>query len=508
MKYLHISPPWYVFHGQNNLRQPNVPLGAAYCARAALRAGWQAAIWNGDLLPQGGENQYSEEMTSYEDYLVNHARKENPVWNELRTVLREVRPDVVGITALTASYPSALRTAEVVKEELPNTKVVIGGPHATAMPEEVAARPQVDAAVFGEGERSLEELLHRWRRGERIAGTAGVAAKVGAMVLKGPPRNYEEDLDVFGWPARGVVWDRYGLMNKDNYGLVMMSRGCPFPCEFCASPSLWTRGVRWRSAGDLAHEMVAIHKEYDTRYFSFEDDTFTLHRTKTLQLMDAIIDTGLPSVAGFRWTCNTRPERLDEYLLERMKAAGCAAVAVGIEFGSERMLRKAKKQFTAEQVRRSIRMIKSAGLISSGQFMIGYPTESEQEMWETASLADEIECESVMLSVATPLPATPLYDEARELALIPREGIDWATVTTKNNGMLMTVEKDGRHVPMPADERLRIVQALQAEFDRIQLKTLAAKNASRNWYEAQYLPEDAVAPAYGFRKTVADVDVT
>ena len=86
MKYLHICPPWYVFHGEGNLRQPNVPLGAAYCARAALSAGWQAIIWNGDLLPEGGENQYSEEMTAYSGYLVNQSSPDNPVWDELRAV--------------------------------------------------------------------------------------------------------------------------------------------------------------------------------------------------------------------------------------------------------------------------------------------------------------------------------------------------------------------------------------------------------------------------------------
>ena len=79
MKYLHVCPPWDVFHGENNLRLPNVPLGAAYCARAAMQIGWRAVIWNGDLLPEGRENQYSEEMTSHSGYLVNKSRSDNPV---------------------------------------------------------------------------------------------------------------------------------------------------------------------------------------------------------------------------------------------------------------------------------------------------------------------------------------------------------------------------------------------------------------------------------------------
>jgi radical SAM superfamily enzyme YgiQ (UPF0313 family) len=499
LKYLHVCPPWYVFHGQNNLRQPNVPLGAAYCVRAALRAGWQAVIWNGDLQPSGGENQYSEEMTSYGDYLVNHCRKDNPIWEEFRKVLRDTQPDVVGITALTASYPSALLAAEIVKAEMPATKVVMGGPHPTVQALQVGGMPQVDVAVFGEGENTLIELLYRWRKGESSTGVDGATYRVGNMVLQGKPRQFVEKLDDLKWPARGLVWDRYGLLKQDNFGLVMFSRGCPYPCEFCASPLLWTRGMRFRSAYDMAQEMAAIHQEYDTRYFSFEDDTFSVHRKNTIELLNAIIQTGLPSVPGFRWTCNTRPDRVDPELLGKMKEAGCAAVAIGIEFGSERLLKKVHKQFTTTDVRRAIAEIKSAGLVSSGQFMIGYPTETEREMWETAHLAEELKCESVMLSVATPLPGTTLDSEARQLGLIPQQGVDWATVTTKNNGMLMTIQRNGRYFPMPTEERERIVMELHAEFDRIQSVTLDTKNASRTWYESQYLPEDVVSPVYGLR---------
>ena len=504
MRYLHICPPWYIYHGENNLRQPNVPLGAAYCARAALQVGWSAVIWNGDCLPEGGENQYSEEMVSYSGYLVNHSRRDNPVWDELRRVLQEVKPHVVGITCLVASYPSALHVAAVVKEELPTCKTVIGGPHPNALPAEVAQMPNVDAVVFGEGERTLMELLDAWRVGVPIVGMPGVATQVDGQVIQGPAREFVQNLDELGWPAKGTIYDHHGLLSRDNFGLVMWSRGCPYDCEFCASPALWTKRMRWRSAADMAAEMVAIHKEYDTRYFSFEDDTFSVNRARTMQLVEEVIKTGLPTVPGFRWTCNTRPDRVDEELLAKMKAAGCAAVAIGIESGNPRMLKKMKKAFTVEQVRSSIKMIKDLGMISSGQFLIGSPTETEEEMWDTVRLADELECESVMLSVATPLPATALYDEAVALGLIPKEGIDWAIVTTKNDGMLMTIEKDGQHVPMPLEERQRIVVEMHAAFDAIQNKTLNAKNESRRWYEAQYLPESDTAPIYGLRKTLAD----
>lgn len=505
MKYLHVSPPWYVFYGDNNLRQPNTPLGAAYCAGAALRAGWSAAIWNGDLLPVGGEVRYSEEMTGYQNYLVNHSRKENPVWSEFRAVLRQIKPDAVGVTALSPSYPSALRVCEIVKEELPDCKTVMGGPHINALPRAAAEQPCVDAAVFGEGEAPLTHLLNAWRTGKPIAGLPGTVARDDDGDIRvGPPGGSIEDLDDLGWPAKGLVYDVHGLLKRDNHGLVMFSRGCPYKCEFCASPALWTHKVRFRSPADMADEMYAIHKSYDTRYFSFEDDTFTLNRKRVMKLLDEIIARGLPKVPGFRWTANTRPDRVDPELLAKMKEAGCAAVAVGVEFGSPRILEKQKKDFTADDARRAVREIKEAGLISSGQFLVGLPTETPEEMWQTIALADELEVDSVMMSVATPLPATALHAEAVKYGLIPQDGLDWATITTKNDGMLMTVEKDGQIVPMPLEQRRELIAELHAAMNKVQERTLHRRSASRSWYEAQYLPEDEVTPVYGFRKTNSD----
>lgn len=490
MKYLHIVPPWYVFH--KDLRQPNVPLGAAYCARAALTAGWQATIWNGDLIAEGKENQYSEEMGAYETYIENmtseNALESHLIFDNLRYVIGDIQPDAVGITTLTPSYPSALICAKLAKEASPNCKVIMGGPHASALSYQVAKEKNVDIVVEGEGETALIDILNRIRSKDKIDEF---------WIRKCAP---VEKLDTLGWPAKGTIYDQYGLLNRDNFGLLMYSRGCPFDCHFCASKNVWSRQVRHRTSVNMMAEMMGIHNEYDTRYFSFQDDTFTLNKKAVTYLLDAIIINDLPSIPGFRWTCNTRPELLDRKLLERMKQAGCAAVAIGIEFGSKRMLEKARKGFTIEDVKNAVTMIKEFDMIVSGQFMFGYPTETIEEMFQTVALADALECESIMLSVATPLPKTELYQEAIDLNLIPKSGIDWAKITTKNNGILMTVEKDGDYLPMPLEERQRTVSEIQAEFDRIQAKTLDAKNESRLGYERQYLPEDELMPVYGIRK--------
>ncbi len=447
--YLHIVPPWYAF--QPGLRQPDIPLGAAYCARAALAAGWEALIWNGDLLLQGKENQYSLEMASYHDYLVADKYADDlQVWMDLRELLHDYKPDVVGITVRTPAYNSFKNCVRIIREELPKARVIAGGPHISALPDE----PLVDRTFVGEGEERLMDYLGR-------------------------PGKFD------GWPARSKVYNKYGLMNRDNYGTILFGRGCPFPCSFCGSHHVWGRKTKWRDGEDVAAEMQSVYKEYDTRYFSFADDTFTLSDVHTVNLTMAIENTDLLDVPGFRWTCNTRPELIDQGLVHILKDAGCSAIAIGIESGSARILRKMKKNFGITEVREAVTIIRDAGLIVSGQFMIGYPTEIEEEMWDTVKLARELKCESVMLSVAAPLPGTELFDEAVALGLIDPNNIDWEAVTTKNDGILMTIPN--KH---------KVLEVIRKEFDDMQAETLPLKEASRRKYEAQYIEEGDLPNAY------------
>ncbi len=450
--YLHIVPPWYIFH--SGLRQNDIPLGAAYCARAALSAGWEALIWNGDLAPVGKENQYSPEMAGYHDYLTTDKYADDlQVWLDLCELLKDYKPDVIGITVRTPAYNSFKNCVRIIREVLPEARVIAGGPHISALPDE----PLVDKAFIGEGEVQL-------------------------MAYLGVPITCFD-----GWPARGKVYNKYGLMSRDNYGTILYSRGCPFGCGFCGSHHVWGRKTRWRAPRDVAAEMWAIYKEYDTRYFSFADDTFTLNQGWVFPLLDAIEKTTLPKVPGFRWTCNTRPETIDTHLVSRMKAAGCSAIAIGIEGGSPRILKKMKKKFTKGNVRKAVDIIRGEGLIVSGQFMVGYPTETEDEMWETVGLARELKCESVMLSVAAPLPGTELFEEAVALGLIDPCNVDWEAITTKNDGILMTV---------PEERRYKLLEEICKEFDDMQAETLPIKEASRRKYEVQYIEEGDLQYAY------------
>ena len=118
-----------------------------------------------------------------------------------------------------------------------------------------------------------------------------------------------------------------------------------------------------------------------------------------------------------------------------MKTAGCAAVAIGIESGNDRILKKLKKSYTTHQIRAAAAMVKETGMVLAGQFIIGLPFETESDMWDTVRLAEEIEAESVKLSIATPLPNTELYDLAMQAGYFP-DGLNWSDAMLHNDGIL------------------------------------------------------------------------
>jgi radical SAM superfamily enzyme YgiQ (UPF0313 family) len=488
MKVLLMDPPWYVFM-KGLLRQPNAPLGACYLAAVLEQAGFETAVFNTDLITSGGDNQYSQEMQIYRDFLSEQADPGHPIWREVERVLLDFAPDVLGLTVRTPALSSALQAAALAKELRPGIKVVFGGPHPTVMPEATAALPHVDAVVLGEGEQTILDLIRAWDRGRTLKGIPGVSYwdRETQGVAHGPQRHLIENLDTLPFPAKHLIIHRQSLMEEDHYSTIMFSRGCPARCIFCSSPAIWTRRVRFRSPGNMVREMLQTHEQYNTRFFSFQDDTFTVSRKRISELCGEIIASGLTSVPGFRWACNTRPELVTASLVEKMQEAGCAVVAIGVESGNDEILKKMKKGYNTAQVREAARIIKAGGLTFSAQFLIGMPFETEAQMWDTYRLAEELEPVSVMLSVATPLPGTELYQMAQEMGYF-QEGLSWEQITTKNDGVIFNQK-------YPRTEVERIIRELQQAFDALQERMLPVKNETRRSYERLY--KDIVSPAYG-----------
>ncbi len=339
----------------------------------------------------------------------------------LREGLSNQRYDVVGLSVMTSMLHDAERASAIARETNPQALVLWGGPHPTVLPDDTLALPHVDAVVIGEGEESLLELV---RRGGEPDGVAGIWHKTAdGSVSRNPPRPLIQDLSSLPLPARDLVdmetyaraW--YSLTASDPTLLgtsIITSRGCPYSCTYCQPTlrKLFGKKVRRRNVQDVLGELVHLKETYGLNAFMFEDDTFIINRPWVKEFSARLREMSL----GFHWGCNVRADLVTRELLEAMVEAGLVQINMGIESGTQRILDQIyDKRITIEDVKRAVGIAKSLGLKVGGYFMIGAPTETEEEIERTIRFAARLPIDEAAFNITTPLPGTYLWDQTRDL---------------------------------------------------------------------------------------------
>ena len=387
MKVLLIDPPQKFLAGRGRTRQVQ-PLGLAYVAsaiedRAEVRF----------LLPD------------------TRAWRGDDPWSEIKGAIESEAPDVVGLTAVTASFPSAAATARAVKQVSPDILTILGGVHASTDPiGAMRGAPEVDAVVSGEGEHTMQALLDALDGGRiRDPGSIeGLVWRDGAgQIQRNAPRASIADLDSLPTPKRdGLVWPQD--IHPTFYQAMITLRGCPYRCIYCAVPGSSDRRTRYRSAAHVVDEIASLRQRHDIPYLFFHDSVFSLHRGRTVEICDLLIERGLQ----LPFACQTRADRVDPDLLDRLKAAGCHQIFFGIESGDLDSLKKIRKKMSLGVIEEAVAQVKARGIRCTGFFMVGFPWETEALVLKTADFACGLGLDAISLFSATPLPGTELWDMA------------------------------------------------------------------------------------------------
>jgi anaerobic magnesium-protoporphyrin IX monomethyl ester cyclase len=321
--------------------------------------------------------------------------------------------DVVGISLDTSRYNGAVAIAREAIDQ--GAAVVMGGPHATFVDDDILTSQRAHYIVRGEGEETFVELLDRLSGGGSVADVDGVSFLDNGRVVRTPDRRPPVDLDALPYPDRDALGiERYRKLRLGGRFITSMvtSRGCPFNCDFCSSTVFSGAAWRKRSAQSVVSEVESIVKDYDFNAVCFMDDNFTMDPRRVIAVAKGLVARNL----DIYWWCFSRGDIIvkNEEMVRHMAQSGCRYVFMGIESAHDSTLAgSGKKMRTGDSVR-AIEMLKDYGIETMGSFIIGWPEETRRMVKDTIRLSRRIGLGGAQFTILTPYPGTALYERYRD----------------------------------------------------------------------------------------------
>lgn len=346
---------------------------------------------------------------------------------ELKGLVNQFTPRIVGVTATTVSYPPARGVLRLIKEIDSRIITVLGGAHISALPSATMEESEhIDIGVFGEGETTLCDIVDGIENRRSLAGIDGTLIHQNGKVIKNKPRNSTTSLDEIPFPARHLLKDLRLYSHTPFRGAkftttMVTSRGCPFRCGYC-DQSIFGHTWRYHSADYVISEMVHLKEQYNVDFISFEDDNFLLSKKRAIDLCRMVI----AEKVNVAWSCLGRANEVDHEVLSLMKKAGCRTIYVGVESGSAKILRLMNKQLSIETIRKGIELIKQHGISVTGSFILGVPTETTEDIKKTLDLALSLPLDGASFFIFTPYPNTKLRELAFEHGTVSERWSDYS----------------------------------------------------------------------------------
>ena len=308
--------------------------------------------------------------------------------------------DFVCIYSNTICYQSTLDMFEALEgfrqQNKWHGKIIVGGPHTSFGIEDIPT--YVDYIVVGEGEQAILQVINGGKTPRIITGE----------------KVRQEDMDLLPRPA----WEEFVCRNYDWTFPVYIpftspcftmntSRGCPFKCTFCSVKGIWGKTYRYMSAERIVDDLEFMQKNYGLRSVYFREDHFTLNKSRTENFCNLLIKKKL----DIKWACETRADQLDYFeYQELMYKAGCRMFYIGVESGSQRMLDFFNKGEKVEQFIKAFEIAHKLGIKTYASFVIGAPTETNEDRNLTSKLINKIKPDSVGKNIFVGLPGSDLYD--------------------------------------------------------------------------------------------------
>jgi anaerobic magnesium-protoporphyrin IX monomethyl ester cyclase len=351
--------------------------------------------------------------------------------------VRDYDPHIVALTSKTLGWPAVIEIAQMVRETCPNAVIVVGGPQMSIYPEESLSWECFDIAVVGDGEETLLDICEHVHSGSDYSNILGTCVRLPTGdVIKNPARPLAKDINKYPMPAWDLlpVHDYHCLTLLRPFATMVTTRGCPWHCGYCSQ--VYSEKLRFRDVGLVAEEMEFLERNYGVREIVFFDETFTIGKKRMRRFAQEVQRRNL----SVKFNIRARVDTIDRDVVRMLKGAGLRSIHMGVEAGSDRVLKIMNKQITREQTENAFRICREEGVDTRGYFMIGYYDAVPQDVEDTIEFASSLGLDWASFSVATALPATDLYRIAQERGYV--DGDFWKEYTINGGGVIPQLETE------------------------------------------------------------------
>lgn len=345
---------------------------------------------------------------------------DNP--EDLEKKIQEFNPDIIGIRLLSVN----LNYFDKIISTLPsNIPLIVGGPHVNLDPKGTLTKKEVNFIVLNEGEETLLELVTSIiERDDNFSKIKGLGYKKDGEIFINEQRPFIKKLDDLPFPDYSLIdLDKYSKFLSYGYtlrkqGIILSSRGCPFNCNYCFN--FTGRIFRKRSANNFFEEIKLLNEKYEIKDFFIVDDTFNIERQRCIDFFKLIINSGLK--INLYFTSGLRGDLMDKEFIDLMVEAGTIWITFGVETVNKRVQKIANRTADSEKVKFAIEYCCEKGIMVGAFFMVGFPTETKTEAFETIQFIKNLKGITMPYLFGVKFyPGTAFYKLADEMGILDQE---------------------------------------------------------------------------------------
>ena len=411
--------------------------------------------------------------------------------------IKKFKPDIVGISFYTTLAYGASKLAQEVKKILPSSIVVMGGAHATTLPEDTLKASGADIVIIGEGEKTFSRIVRLISQDKNLsefANLPGICIKIDGKVRQNAPSKFITPLDKIPFPAWDLIdiaeYKGWYMSKQSPEATMFFSRGCPYNCTFCSN-RVWKSSqpvVRFRSPENIVDEMEYLKNNFSVKEIFDNSDEFNCNLEHSLAVCREIKKRNL----GITWKTQLRVSPFTEELAKELAASGCWYVHLGVESGNQETLNGIKKKIDLKDVELTCKLLKKYNIKVMALFMLFNVWEENGKLcyedvkmtkntldfaWKLVknNLADYISW-----SIATPYPGSELYDIACKHNLLNPAFRDSWESWQKEGLFIMDlpgVSKTDRNIIKLKGEFLRMMCLLKRKYFKLKDLPFLAKRA-------------------------------